>query len=228
MVALAVAEAQQRAAQKAADAAAKAERDGDVVASAVHEVLGGKLRARMRTDCERCKRGFEQPDLLRRYSELGKKGSPETKECCFWLEHAYPLTTLADEVLRQKEASLLQQTSFNKRKLHEVVQGKALSLLQSECGIGLLGTPTATTNAARTGSDKRIHRVSLYVREPDGKLKSMGQSVNMIMGLRGPPPAPGAAAAQAAAATADGGSQVAAAAAPDGAQAAAAAAPDGA
>jgi hypothetical protein len=170
------------------------------VKAAVDEVLRSKLRGRMRTDCERCARGFAQPDLLRRYAEVGNRGNPEAKQCCFLEEHAYSLKALADEVLSVKETELLQTTSLKKNhhELHTAVQGEVLKLVQTECGIGLLGTPTVPTSAKKkqrmsdgSGIDtgKSEHRVTLYslVRGDSGTCKiaaSQKRHVNVFMGLR--------------------------------------------
>ena len=60
------------------------------------------------------------------------------------LQHACPLSTLVDEVLTQeKKDELMRSTNLGVRKLTALVADEVLKLVQTKCGIGLLGTPTA-------------------------------------------------------------------------------------
>ena len=160
-----------------------------MVSAAVNEVLGGKLEGRKRTDCPRCVQGFERPGLLLNYSRIAK---PELKECCCLAEHACPLSALVEEVLTQeKEKELVESTKLGVRKLKNLVADEVLKLVQSECGIGLLGTPTE--KSAKSGGGRQQHRVRLYALV-GGKIKSVGgQHNNVFMGLRGPDAAAGGA-----------------------------------
>ena len=179
------------------------------VKAAVDEVLGGKLRSRMRTDCLLCVRGFAQPDLLRTYSEKGS--NPHVWQCCLWEEHACPQSELVKEVMDAKEPELLQTTTFKTRKLRDTVQTEVLKLVQAECGIGLMGTPTVPTSAKRKMPDgsqsdtgKRVCRVTLKVPGDHGLAAASprGQQADMFMGLRRPAVPTATAAAPAAVAAA--------------------------
>ena len=66
-------------------------------------------------------------------------------------------------------------------KLKGLVADEAVKLVQTECGIGLMGTPTEKSETS--GGGRQQHRVRLY-ELCAGKLKSVGQYNDMFMGLR--------------------------------------------